>query len=312
MLVWKVSIGVDESSSDVAQKYLYITKANNSLNPPAVKAGVSGLQKANDENWSEPIKKKLQRYSTPIRDSWQLAGQIALSPKLCSSYKSLRDLEEEFFKCIGDNKRLKDRITGNDKELFIHVDGNAAMEAMKKFVAAHKGLAQIVFPQANAKPMKGKGIKKDKDISEAMQVTPYASSLAFSKLPLFAKKVLQMDGSFNGYDVVYDDEQQCKYLEARAKKFGVVLNNGSHLDASASTESCAGKVGACLKYLRYYNEADDGWMAAQSMALDDPSMVSNTDFIEFCLWMNKWLPDWIDGMKLNSNGLAKKMATASA
>lgn len=53
MSVWKVIAKIDESSKDGAREYIYVTKTNNSTNPPTRKIGVSGL------NGGEDIKTKL-------------------------------------------------------------------------------------------------------------------------------------------------------------------------------------------------------------------------------------------------------------
>lgn len=145
-------------------------------------------------------------------------------------------------------------------------------------------------------------------MNEALVATLYASKFMFDKLPVFAKKVLQLNGGFEMYDVVYDDESQCKQLEQRAKALGVVLNNGKGLKADAEFESCSGKIGACIKYLRHYLDADSGYLGGVTMYLDQPNDVTDEEFTEFCQWMSQWLPNFIDGIKQN-RPLGKKLMT---
>ena len=139
------------------------------------------------------------------------------------------------------------------------------------------------------------------ELEESVASSPYASAQLFNKLPPFAKKILQLDGGFDMYDVLYNDEKQCDYLKDRAKAFGVVLNDGKDLEVDAKYESCSGKIGACLKYLRNYNGADDGFIAGQAMYINDMNAFTDEDFTLFCDWINSWLKDFIEGIKLNDS-----------
>ena len=121
-----------------------------------------------------------------------------------------------------------------------------------------------------------------------------------SNVPLYAKKVLAHNGGFAGYDVVYDDEQQAQSLMGRAKAHGVVLNNGKPLDANASSETCTGKLVDCFAYLSEYLAADDGYEGGATMRIDDMSNISYRELADFCIWINKWLPGFLDGLKHNA------------
>ena len=70
-------------------------------------------------------------------------------------------------------------------------------------------------------------------VQEAIVATPYASALMFDKLQPFAKKILQLDGGFEMYDVVYDDEEQCQYLQRRANALKVVVNGNKGINVDA-------------------------------------------------------------------------------
>ena len=143
-------------------------------------------------------------------------------------------------------------------------------------------------------------------VQEEIVATPYASALMFDKLPPFAKKILQLDGGFEMYDVVYDDEEQCQYLQRRANALKVVVNGNKGLNVDAEYESCSGKIGACIKYLRNYLDADDGYIGGGSLYFNDPNAVTDEEFTYFCQWMNKWLSSWINGVRQN-RPLGKKL-----
>ena len=143
-------------------------------------------------------------------------------------------------------------------------------------------------------------------VQEAIVATPYASALMFDKLPQFAKKILQLDGGFEMYDVVYDDEEQCQYLQRRANALKVVVNGNKGINVDAEYESCSGKIGACIKYLRNYLDADDGYIGGGSLYFNDTNAVTDEEFTDFCQWMNKWLSSWINGVRQN-RPLGKKL-----
>lgn len=119
------------------------------------------------------------------------------------------------------------------------------------------------------------------------------------KLPLYAQKVLMCNGGFLSYDVVYDDERQLEYLQDRADKLGVTLNRGKGLSLNNDTETCTGPIYACIMYMNDMLTADDGYVGAMCFHIDDLSNITDNEFGDFCIWMNKWLPDWLEGMKYN-------------
>ena len=143
-------------------------------------------------------------------------------------------------------------------------------------------------------------------VQEAIVATPYASALMFDKIPPFAKKILQLDGGFEMYDVVYDDEEQCQYLQRRANALKVVVNGNKGINVDDEYESCSGKIGACIKYLRDYLDADDGYIGGGTLYLNDPNAVTDEEFTDFCQWMNQWLSSWINGVNQN-RPLGKKL-----
>ena len=121
----------------------------------------------------------------------------------------------------------------------------------------------------------------------------------FLKLPLYAQKVLGRTGGFANYDVVYDDNDQIQYLMDRAKACGVVLNDGKPLNIDADSESCKGKLLNCFAYLVDYLKADAGYNGGTAMRIDDLSNITDNELADFCIWINKFLVDFLDGMKYN-------------
>lgn len=135
-------------------------------------------------------------------------------------------------------------------------------------------------------------------------ITPIVKTMLdssrFFKLPLYAQKVLGRTGGFANYDVVYDGNDQIQYLMARAKACGVVLNDGKPLDIDADSESCKGKLLNCFVYLSEYLKADAGYIGGITMRIDDLSSITDNELADFCIWINKFLTDFLEGMKHNA------------
>ena len=105
------------------QPYIYITKKNNSLNPPCRKIGYSGKD---TENGAEHIETKLKRYSTPVPQNWEHFALILLNPKAVN----IKNYENSFMEILK-HKRYK------NKELFKDASDDDIIDAICKFAQNH-------------------------------------------------------------------------------------------------------------------------------------------------------------------------------
>lgn len=119
------------------------------------------------------------------------------------------------------------------------------------------------------------------------------------KLPLYVQKIFGRTGGFKNYAVKYRSETEIRQHEQNASKCNVTLNDGAPLDISNTTETCKGKIIDCFVYLIDYLESDDGYNGGKTMFIDDLSNITNTELGDFCIWIYKWLPEWLEGMKYN-------------
>ena len=134
----------------------------------------------------------------------------------------------------------------------------------------------------------------------ATNVKKMMDSSRFYRLPLYAQKILSRKGGFINYDVVYDDERQLQYLTRRANACGVVLNNGKPLFVGAESETCTGRLLNCFAYLAEYLKADDGYIGGMTMRIDDLSNITDNELADFCVWIDKFLTNFLEGMKYNN------------
>ena len=121
----------------------------------------------------------------------------------------------------------------------------------------------------------------------------------FSSIPYYAQKVFSRKGGFKNYEVSYDDERQIEYLNKRASICDVIINNGKSIDINNSTETCSGQLLNCFVYLIEYLKADEGYQGAMTMYINDLNNLSDNELADFCIWINKWLTSFLQGMKYN-------------
>ena len=163
MSIWKVIARVDEDANGKRGKYLYVTCQNKSLNPPAIKAGISGIKRPEDPYQSEDVYKKLNRYSTTLPQNWQLFAVIDIG-NVANSREQLEKCEKDFFKCIEDEGG--ERI--GSKELFKDIDKACIAKAIEQFVENYGGQNKI---NVSYQTIKEKTMKKQytkKQITEAI------------------------------------------------------------------------------------------------------------------------------------------------
>lgn len=112
------------------------------------------------------------------------------------------------------------------------------------------------------------------------------------------QKILDMNGTAWSLDVVYDTDDDIKYQDKRAKKFGVKCDR--NLESYPQQETITGKVSGILKYLNDYNKADYGYQCG--LALEIKLKSSDVDaFNEFVNWMTASYADFKEGILENDD-----------
>lgn len=134
---------------------------------------------------------------------------------------------------------------------------------------------------------------------EFMLVDLDEADMQLRDVPSCIKAMLSLNARFFQYDVAYGSEDDVKAQMQNAEKCKVAVALDMMGGAGGNdVETCEGPLANCLVFLKDYLAADNGYQGALALEILDKAF-SDEDFTLFCVWMNQWLPDWIDGIKDN-------------